>query len=131
MCSVFISDTASDDLLLKSAIRYSKLPPEMLKIDRTADGKPYFPLAPQVQFSITHSGRFWCCAFSDTVIGLDLQIHRPCRKESISKRFFCADEDDFLKAHHYDDKYFFDLWAAKESFFKYTGTGLRAGLSSI
>ena len=36
------------------------LPPaEMLVTARTDRGKPYFPLAPQFHFSISHSGGIW------------------------------------------------------------------------
>ena len=49
---------------------------------RQAQGKPWFPAAPELHFSISHSGGRWVCAFADAPVGLDLQgelaqIHRP------------------------------------------------------
>ena len=37
-----------------------------------AHGKPYFPDAPQLQFSISHSGAYWLCAFSAAPVGVYL-----------------------------------------------------------
>ena len=45
-----------------------------------AHGKPYFPDAPQLQFSISHSGAYWLCAFSHAPF-FDLW----CAKESYLK----------------------------------------------
>lgn len=53
-----------------------------------AHGKPYFPDAPQLQFSISHSGAYWLCAFSAAPVGLDVQQHRDCQKQALARRFF-------------------------------------------
>ena len=89
-------------------------------------GKPFFPAMPQVHFSVTHSGRYWMCAFSGQNIGLDLQEHRSCDRRGLSARFFHPAEDAFLQQR--EDAVFFDLWAAKESYVKFTGEGITEGL---
>ena len=62
-----------------------------------AHGKPYFPDAPQLQFSISHSGAYWLCAFSAAPVGLDVQQHRDCQKQALARRFFSPAEQAFLE----------------------------------
>lgn len=97
------------------------------QLARTERGKPYFPQAPGVQVSVTHSGSYWMCAIGRSPVGLDLQEHREAGAERISKRFFHPAEDAFLRAGEY--RRFFDVWAAKESYVKFTGEGLQAGMN--
>lgn len=89
-----------------------------------AHGKPYFPDAPQLQFSISHSGAYWLCAFSAAPVGLDVQQHHDCQKQALARRFFSPAEQAFLERTSHAP--FFDLWCAKESWLKYTGRGLSA-----
>ena len=113
----------SHTLLVQATQRYSGLGPRALGELRTGPwGKPFFPQVPRLHFSLTHSGEWWLCAFSDRPLGLDLQIHRsyadPAR---LARRFFHPLEDAWLARAQYRD--FFDLWCAKESWVKYTGRG--------
>ena len=93
-----------------------------------AHGKPYFPDAPQLQFSISHSGAYWLCAFSAAPVGLDVQQHRDCQKQALARRFFSPAEQAFLERTSHAP--FFDLWCAKESYLKFTGEGL-SGLEAV
>ena len=86
-------------------------------------GKPYFPDAPQLHFSISHSGERWLCAFSDAPVGLDVQQHRACQMQALARRFFAPAEQKFLEQTAYAP--FFDLWCAKESYLKYTAPSRR------
>lgn len=110
-------------LLLRCAARYAGRPVRDLGPVETGPwGKPFFPRTPQVRFSITHSGGWWLCAFSAQEVGLDLQIHRSHVPPAVlSSRFFHPEEDAFLARGGYRD--FFPLWAAKESWVKFTGRG--------
>lgn len=92
-------------------------------------GKPYLPALPDLHFSITHSGAYWMCAVSDSPVGLDLQAHQDCKRETLSRRFFHPAEDEYLRRRDYAD--FFDLWAAKESYLKYTGQGITEELNTF
>ena len=72
--------------------------------------------------SVTHSGSWWLCAFGEGPLGLDLQVHRShADPKTLSRRFFHPREDGWLAQAGYER--FFDLWCAKESWVKYTGTG--------
>ena len=88
---------------------------------RTKRGKPFFE-GSSFSFSITHSGDYWVCAIGLSPLGVDLQDDRPCKKESISRRFFHPAEQQYLNTNGYDG--FFSIWAAKESYVKYTGEGI-------
>ena len=93
-------------------------------------GKPYFAHHPEIHFSISHSGEYWACAFADEEVGLDIQIedhHR--KKEKIAKRFFSQEEQIYLAKQNYAE--FYDIWAMKEAYLKYTGEGLACGLDKI
>lgn len=92
-------------------------------------GKPFLPRRPDLHFSITHSGDYWMCAVSDAPVGLDLQAVQDCDRERLSRRFFHPDEDACLRRCDYAD--FFALWAAKESYLKYTGRGITDELSAF
>lgn len=123
------SSGASHHLLRQAAARYTGRNAEDWPLAFGEKGKPYFPTEPQVQFSITHSGEYWMCAFSQREVGLDLQVHQLCQKEKLSRRFFHPTEDAFLRRKNYED--FFDLWSAKESYLKFTGQGITDELESF
>ena len=102
---------------------------DIWEINRTDRGKPYFPNQPELYFSISHSGDYWACAMADRPIGLDLQEHVSCRNETaedaaarylrMAKRFFHPGEAEYVKQDSYQR--FFQVWAARESYVKYTG----------
>ena len=121
------SPGASHRLLRQAALRYAPALAD-LTLASGAHGKPYFPHAPQVQFSISHSGSCWVCAFSGRPVGIDVQQHRACRMQAIASRFFFPEELAYLDRTAYAP--FFDLWCAKESLLKLTGQGL-GGLTRV
>lgn len=94
------------------------------RVETGPHGKPFFPARPDIRFCITHSGPFWLCAFSGHEVGLDLQCHEKktgfWHTRRIADRFFHPAENAFLRA----GGCFFDVWAAKESFVKFMGTGI-------
>ena len=48
---------------------------ERWQLEEGPYGKPRFVEYPDLHFSISHSGSCWCCAFSTSPIGLDIQAH--------------------------------------------------------
>lgn len=48
---------------------------ERWQLEEGPYGKPRFVECPDLHFSISHSGSCWCCAFSTSPIGLDIQAH--------------------------------------------------------
>ncbi len=110
---------------------------DIFRVARTERGKPYFPELPQVKVSVSHSGKYWACACSGEEVGIDLQEHIRMQGESVEEatvrfrkmahRFFHPEEVSFADRDSY--LRFFGVWAARESFVKYTGQGIDADFS--
>ena len=92
------------------------------------NGKPFFPSAPELFCSVTHSGGVWLCALSSAPVGTDLQERQNRDILKIAAHFFRPDETAWLREN--PDR-FFDVWCAKESYVKFTGDGLIPGLDSF
>ncbi len=122
---------AREDMLYSAASIFTGLDKSSFKKAADEKGKPFFEGMPDLHFSISHSGGYWACAFGRSRLGLDLQRHDGCRRESIAKRFFHRDEAEYLESRSYAEKDFFELWAKKESYVKYVGEGLGIGLESF
>ena len=100
-----------------AASGHPEITPQTCRIQRTEKGKPYFADRPDMHFSISHSKELWACAVADGPVGLDLQFHKSGRLDNIPERFFHPGEDAWLAK-------FFDVWASKESYVKWTGEGI-------
>lgn len=120
-----------EEMLRYAASLYSGLDRSLFKKAVDEKGKPYFVGLENVSFSISHSGVYWACAFGTEKVGLDLQKHDECRRESITNRFFHKTEKDYLKDKCYAVEHFFDIWVKKESYIKFVGEGLSLGLDSF
>lgn len=101
--------------------------PERFEVQRDGKfGKPYIKELPEVHFSISHSGIWWCCAIADKTVGLDVQEKRTRNQEKLARRFFHPDEVAWLEKHGFE--HFCRLWTYKESYVKFTGKGLTEGM---
>ena len=126
------ADTSSEDRILSCAGIYSEaagieragdiLSMSRQAIARDRKGKPFFPAAPGLHFSLSHSGGYGACAFHVRPVGFDLQLHTECRREAIARRCFHPEEYAYLAKTGFED--FFRVWTAKESYVKYTGSGI-------
>lgn len=131
------AETSSHALLNAAVRRYveetgskSKVQKAALTVERDSKfGKPYCKELPEVHFSISHSGAWWSCACAPQEVGLDLQQTQAKNLEKLAKRFFHPQELLWLRGK--ESSQFYRLWTYKESYVKYTGTGLLAGLDSF
>ena len=131
------SDSLQRSLLAELLIR--KILSQKLKIrgkdivfQKGEKGKPYLANY-QMYFNISHSGKWVVAAFSNTEIGIDIELIREPNYE-VAKRFYSnAELEKLNKIEDKDFKkdYFFDLWTLKESYLKAIGTGLTKSLSSF
>lgn len=125
----------SHELLKQAVVKWCKIHRSMLEHSRIVLRqeetwkKPCFKYPMGVEFSISHTGKMWMCAISDTPVGLDVQEANRCKRDKLSKRFFHPEEDDWLSKNQYGG--FFHVWAAKESYLKYTGDGLAYGMDQF
>lgn len=90
-----------------------------------AHGKPCFVNAPEIHFSISHSGTKVAVAFSDNEVGCDIEKVGIVDLE-IARRFFSEREFRTLVAGNNADERiceFFRIWTMKESYMKASGFG--------
>lgn len=87
------------------------------EIEKTENGKPWFPTLPQLHFSLSHTQEYVLCALSDVPVGCDIENNRRKVSPRLSARV-CHPEE--LAAFP-----FFSLWTLKESLIKLTDSRLR------
>lgn len=113
----------SHALLARAAALYTGRAPEAFTaLSHEPRGKPSFTAYPEVRFSVSHSADLWACAVDGETLGLDVQAFEGRDVQRIARRFFHPLEQAYVDAHGYEA--FFYVWAAKESYCKYTGTGI-------
>lgn len=89
-----------------------------IKVD--VDGKPFFQKG-FPEFSISHSGEYWCCCFSMEACGIDIQEVRRVNTEGIAERFFTLGEQKYVLKEK--EAGFYDIWTRREAYGKMTGKG--------
>jgi len=113
----------SDKINLKS---------DKISFETNDKGKPFLKNNP-IHFNITHSGDWVLAAFSNDVVGIDVELIHKVNYD-IATRFFSTKECNDL-FNIIDDEarksYFFDLWTLKESYLKAIGTGLTKPLNTF
>lgn len=113
---------------------YLNVPPDALKIEQTASGKP-FVVGEPIRFNISHSGGTLLLAVSlNQALGVDVETSRRQRPVlELAERFFAPAEADALRAmpQAFRQQAFLDLWSCKEAVLKAHGAGIRFGLHRI
>lgn len=97
--------------------------PEDIVILTDSGGKPYAKDC-DIYFNISHSADTVACALSDCPIGIDIEKMRGIDDKLI--KYVCTDEE---LEYVYSDielktQRFFEIWTAKEAYFKCYGTGI-------
>jgi len=93
------------------------------KVTVDENGKPR---CKNLEFNISHSGKYVAFAYSESPIGVD--IERIRRNTDIAKRVMTDEEyEQFMNDVKEEDRedVFCRMWAAKESYMKYKGLGFR------
>ena len=101
-------------------------------IHRTKAGKPYIAGHTEIGVSVSHSGDWFVCALTEGNVGVDIEQHKRAQKNGqaeieerfvqIAKRFFHPEEAAYVAQSPMCR--FYMVWTAKESYVKYTGTGM-------
>ena len=87
-------------------------------------GRPYLK-ENKIFISIAHSGEYVACAVDESPIGIDIEKIRDIDFK-ISNRICTEDEKEYLFEHEMEKLYrFYEIWTAKEAFFKMQGTGIK------
>ncbi len=116
--------TVCGELLARKMISdYCSEPPESIVFCVGENGKPYVCNL-KVEFSISHSGDYVLCAVSDKKIGADIEWMRDIEDRLIS--FVCTERERLYVLENTSEKQkrFFEIWTAKEAYFKCIGTGI-------
>lgn len=118
-------------LLLKEVLKSRQINREALII-YNKNGKPFLKDYPGFHFNLSHSGDFVVCATGPQAIGIDIQKIKDLNL-TLAQRFFHPNEFEFLMALPSEMRKtaFSQIWAAKESYLKYLGTGLATRLDSF
>jgi 4'-phosphopantetheinyl transferase len=100
-----------------------------LVFEAAARGKPQLA-ARDLQFNVSHSGRYALIAISDTApVGIDLERIDHARPfTELAERYYAPGERAACRA---DPDAFFHLWSRKEAVVKAWGSGLGDGLPAL
>lgn len=95
-------------------------------------GKPLVECRLPVWYNLSHSGDYIVAAFSHLEVGIDIERKKKARME-VARRFFHPAEIQCLErlTGEAQDDLFCRYWSVKESFLKYTGSGLSSPLSGF
>mgnify|MGYP000949145863 CR=1 FL=1 len=93
-----------------------------LTLARGAYGKPYFPQAPWLHFSISHSGDYWLLGLGCSQLGVDIQQKRPVDHQALARRWFTPAEAAYVAQGGREA--FYAVWSAREAYLKLLGCGL-------
>ena len=99
----------------------------MPNIKTSEKGKPYLANS-ALYFNISHSMRYVVCAIGEEEMGIDIQFHKKKDTDKVARKIMSAKEWQDYQIASDKTKFFFDLWAKKESYLKYTGDGLNLDL---
>lgn len=104
-------------------------PVSQIRLTFSAKGKPYLAGNP-FYFSLSHSDGKVLCAVSENELGADIQLVRPV-KDGVVKRVLCESERQIYEKSENKPQCFASFWTQKESYLKYTGEGIAAGLGTL
>jgi 4'-phosphopantetheinyl transferase len=91
------------------------------------DKKPFIPNGKA--FNLSRSGTFVIAAFSDTSIGIDIELKKEMDFEDLIGNFH-SEEQTFYRESNKKKTAFYNIWTRKEAFLKAKGLGIIKGLSS-
>lgn len=103
-----------------------------LMISQGDAGKPTLTDYPNIHFNLSHSGHYVVCGLGARPVGVDIQkMDTPNLK--LARRFFAQSEVEWLFALSAEKqpRGFYDLWALKEAYMKYTGKGFKLPMDAF
>ncbi len=100
-------------------------------IGRKEHGKPYIAEYPDLFFNISHSGEYIALLLAKCEVGVDIQIRQGRCSKRLLERIFSEEEMRAYESACDQEAYFFDRWALKESFVKWTGEGITRSLRAL
>ena len=107
---------------------YTKTQPEIIKLQYTCHGKPYYINKQNVQFNISHSHEYVVLAFVlIDKVGIDIEYHENNIDifQLYREVFSLLEAEEFHKCNSIIKKkdFFYRIWTLKEAFLKGKGKG--------
>ncbi len=101
-------------------------------VETEPGGKPRIATRPDFHFNLSHSGNWVVLAWGDTPVGVDVeQIREDMDFHAVARRFFSPEEQRAVEEAECPVRRFHEIWTGKESWLKYTGTGLKYDLRAF
>lgn len=130
--------TVAGEMLARKLLSgYSHTSQEQIVFEIGEHGKPY--AVGCAEFNISHSGDMVVCCVSDKCIGIDIEMIKPLNSSIIRKlctesdKRYIYGEDSLDETNEFGNEQlyrFYEVWTAKEAYFKCIGTGIK-NLKSI
>jgi len=119
--------SVSGEMLARKMISEETGEPEESIIFSLRENKKPYAQGLDINFNISHSGKYVICAVSGEEIGADIEKERPV-SDALIKRVCNEKEKEYVCQTGTDEKEkirrFFEIWTFKEAYFKYLGTGI-------
>lgn len=123
-------EAAASYSLLVEMLQSKGLLEELPSIEYAEGGKPYIKNYPELHFNLSHCRRYVAVAIHSSPVGVDIECRRKV-SQSLIRRVCSEDEQQSIAAAQDPDMEFLRLWTCKESYLKYTGTGIVEPLTGI
>lgn len=123
-------EAAASYSLLVEMLQSKGLLEELPSIEYAEGGKPYIKNYPELHFNLSHCRRYVAVAIHSSPVGVDIECRRKV-SQSLIRRVCSEDEQHLIAASQEPDMEFLRLWTRKESYLKYTGTGIVEPLTGI
>ena len=106
--------------------------PSALRFNRNSQGKPFLEDG-TLDFNVSHSrDRLLVAVTAGRAVGVDIEFRRGgLSMQSIAKRWFAPEEQEFFQTLEKPEKGFFEIWAKKEAYVKALGLGIYKDLNTF
>ena len=106
--------------------------PSALRFNRNAQGKPFLEDG-KLDFNVSHSrDRLLIAVTAGRAVGVDIEFRRGgLNMQSIAKRWFAPEEQEFFQTMEKPEDGFFEIWAKKEAYVKALGLGIYKDLNTF
>ena len=94
-------------------------------------GKPFFTLAPDIHYNISHSGKYVMCILCGEPVGIDVQEHRNVKYEMLLRRMVPEPMIREILEGGNTEEEFFTQWVLREAYIKWTGEGFSHDIRTI
>jgi 4'-phosphopantetheinyl transferase len=109
-------------LLLQYALAQNNLPFDWEQLNYTEKERPFFKNL-EIDFNISHSGKYVALVIGNDRYGIDIEQHRPVKIDLLNRQFT---ESEWKLIRNSKDQLhqFFKFWSIKESAIKADGRGV-------